>query len=230
MNHDYFKKLAKEGSIFLLLCYIAGFIAWNYYLSHFSFFEYDLLQTRFLSAGFLILFIPLTIFILIKRFKEFLIRYNTLQLIFLFLIWVFVFSFFFFSYIPQYLGGAKPYVVSFITNSEISESFKLMGISLEEGNNKSVETLKSCKIYENKEIILAGFIFMPSVSTTTFSLPNVKTRVNRVLIINKSEIESQSVLPSNNINYQISCEGIRYVYGVDPYEFTKLFVERLTKI
>lgn len=50
------KDLATYISIFLLLVYSSGFIAWNYFLSQYGFFEYNLLQTRYISAGILILF------------------------------------------------------------------------------------------------------------------------------------------------------------------------------
>lgn len=126
----------------------------------------------------------------------------------------------FFPYIPQYWGGAKPYVVSFITNSEISESFGLMGISRQEENNKSVETLKSCKIYENKEIIIAGFIFQPT-STTTQLGPKIQIQPNRTLIININEIEAQSVLPQRDFINQISCKSIRIQYNADIYGLIK---------
>lgn len=108
MEYDDLKKVTREGSVFLLLCYIAGFMAWNSYLSHFGFFESNLLQTRFLSAGLLILSLPLAIFFFSEKIRNAFNSYKISRQIFLFIIWVLFFGQCFSPIYPNIGEGQSP--------------------------------------------------------------------------------------------------------------------------
>ncbi|MDD5031897.1 MAG: hypothetical protein PHR36_02510 [Patescibacteria group bacterium] len=58
-----FEKSIKIFSSVIFVSYVVGFICWNIYLGKFGFFEYNLLETRYISAGLLFLFIFLLLFI-----------------------------------------------------------------------------------------------------------------------------------------------------------------------
>ena len=53
INFEKIEKVLKTVPLFVFLLYVIGFVAWNSYLLKFGFFEYNLLQTRFISAGLL---------------------------------------------------------------------------------------------------------------------------------------------------------------------------------
>jgi len=64
-------------SINIFLCYILGYIILNTYLYHLGFYEFNLLQTKYLSAGFSFLIINIFLFVLIylihasiKKYKK----------------------------------------------------------------------------------------------------------------------------------------------------------------
>ena len=50
-NFDFYWYLVLLTAPITLLAYAIGFIFWNFYLGEFGFFEYNLIQLRFLSAG-----------------------------------------------------------------------------------------------------------------------------------------------------------------------------------
>ncbi|MEK7641502.1 MAG: hypothetical protein AAB365_00745 [Patescibacteria group bacterium] len=219
--------LEKKTVMLLATAYASGFFAWNLYLGHFGIFEYDLLQTRFLSAGTLILFPPILTIGIWKwvriRFSKtnFLLKFSCL------LIWIYIFSNFFFPFIPQWLGGAKPYLASIIADEEELEKLRVLGISFAEAPEKSrhIETARVCKIYENRDIFLLGF------STPSLNEHGLQTKVNRVLSINRSNIKALSILPQNTTGATVTigntknlitenklhCGGIRYAYGIPMY-------------
>ncbi len=217
---------------FILLTYICGFVSWNFYLGHFSFFEFDLLQTRFISAGILIL-LPvillasfLSLFTKIKLIEE----VPFFMKVILFLVWFSFFNVVLFPFIPQSLGGARPYVVSVVPTHDTTADFPTMGVSLAPVPNgiKGIQTVNGCKIYENNNLLILGFIYEPVVSTTT-SGTYVKTQSNRVLTIYKEHIEAMSILPqdfplifnkaaSSSVTlmtmYTGVCDTVRRAYGI----------------
>lgn len=226
---QHFKTIFQESGLLLLISYIAGFFAWNLYLAHFGFFEYDLTQTRFLSAGFLILLFPVFILGVSKRLSAFFFRINFLTQALLFFFWTLIFSVCIFPYVPQYFGGARPQLASVISNSEITESFNLMGISNSNQVDKSIETIRGCKIYENKDQVLFGFTPNISIATST-SYVQFVTEGTRVLEINRNNIEALSMLPQNQRGegidieaYTALCKTIRTQYGADVIGFLRGF-------
>ena len=177
--------LAKYVSFFLLLCYVYGFIAWNYLLSKFSFFEYSLLQTRYLSAGLLFLLIILTILLLIyfvlKPFSSKLLdnvkkHVKICGIVFLLIlipIDIYIFSPTIFFRTEQYLGGAHPFAISiigsdlqieYLTNFNIPAAANAdITTTTPEGDlattsKASVQTGMLCGIYQNNDFIIIGVV------------------------------------------------------------------------
>lgn len=213
-------RIAKQTSVFLFICYIAGFFEWNYYLSRFGFFEFDLLQTRFLSAGLLTLFLPLLTMVFIKGARLFFEQLNFSTQIFIFLIWLFIFSNFF-PLMPQYIGGAVPSLASIVSNEEINESFQLMGL-LNTEKNKTIQTVEGCKLYENKDQILIGFASSQSahLSEDGGTVTALDSQGVRVLALNKDKIQAINLLAQDRLYentdakvFDLKCVPILNAYG-----------------
>lgn len=148
-----------EKSIkFLFIIYFFGFIAWNYFLSRYGIFEYDFLQTRFLSAGLLWL-LPFLVLLIISQIIEI---NNKWLLIFCLtcVVWFIFFPKFIFPKFPPYLGGAKPIPVSIIgSEDQIKHLSNFNMTPLPTGDNKdSVQTMPVCNIYQNKDFIIVGVL------------------------------------------------------------------------
>lgn len=207
-NHT--DKIIKRSSALLLLAYIFGFIAWNYHLSNYGFFEYNLFQVRYLSAGFLPAAALTVIFLinnLIKRFKK---------IIFCFFVVVFLLLYYFiyvrniFPNLPPYFGGAKPFVISIIANPEqikMLENFNIESTP-NAGDKDSVETIKVCNLYQNNEFVVIGVadkdILCKAEKTTeivNFAQPK------RVIILNRNNISGFSIVSVSNRFKNIACDG-----------------------
>lgn len=159
--------LSRLVSTGLLLSYLVGFIAWNYFLSQYSFFEYNLLQTRYISAGLLFLLPTGLFFLALFVVESLVISYCKLQktklykvirnvvgaiIFILFLIMFLVI----FGEIPPYLGGAKPFVTAIMTTPEQIEYLKNFNIKVPK--NSSVETMPLCNIYQNNDYVIVGVV------------------------------------------------------------------------
>lgn len=214
------KEIEKKIGIIILILYVAGFVTWNTYLSNFGFFEFDLLQTRFVSAGFLCLVIPVIILVTSSKSRDKFSRLNIVTQSLCFFIWAIFFGTVVFSYVPQYLGGAKPFLASVVMEPDMVRAFKLMGYSYPVSDTDSIETIRGCKIYENKEQVLMGFgvIDNEKTSTTTIAATNA-----RLLYISKNKIQALSVLPQNQLTdlynlseYELLCSPLLMLYDVRP--------------
>ena len=215
MKSEDYKKYIEESGLFIFIVYIAGFFAWNFYLSHFGFFEFDLLQTRFFSAGILVLAIPILVLGFSQKIRSYLLRKNILTHFILYIFWVYIFTIFIFPSVPQYFGGAVPSVASIMGSRQFLNDLSVAGIPLAPaGNgNDSVETIKACKIYQDKDFVLFGFIFTP----TSPAPGNITIRPNRVLLIKQDQIEAQSILPESGIIADITCQPLLLSYGVNIF-------------
>jgi hypothetical protein len=151
------------------LAYGLGFVIWNLYLSAYGFFEYKLLQTRFLSSGLLALgFLPALIILpylgykglisLVKRLSE--LEREIISLLMggvLFLFTLYAYTFFVFPYIPQYLGGAHPYVKSIIAEPDEMDFLSDLNFALpDNGGKRPIQTDFICEIYSNEDVIIVG--------------------------------------------------------------------------
>ena len=221
------KAALQASGLILFFCYVAGFLAWNIYLSHFGFFEYDLLQTRFLSAGFLILILPVTVFAVRKKSRDkFLLLNHFYQAVFFF-VWVCFFAIVIFPYIPQYFGGAKPYLASLVSNSEMIKSFELMGLLYSERQGEQVETTRGCKLYENSDQILMGFGVVSLSEKQNSNQQYAQVDNIRIVAINKNQIQGTSVQPQgevfvgSSVKVQLICESIRSSYSATLHLFSR---------
>ncbi|MEK7650313.1 MAG: hypothetical protein AAB364_00330 [Patescibacteria group bacterium] len=176
------------------------------YLAHFAFFEYDLLQTRFISAGILTLFLP-AILILWKEKNEWLFsKRDRLVKFVLYAIWIVFFGGLIFPHIPQHLGGSKPKISSVVASTSTLENLSIMGVTLADaGEGKQrVQTIPMCKIYQNRDSVIFGVV--RDTGSEIIS--------NRVLILNKVQVEAESVTPDDPQQYTQICRLIREVYGI----------------
>lgn len=185
--------------------YVCGFVVWNLHLARFGYFEYDLLQTRFISAGILVSLSSLILFMLIvfivklfsHRAYSFFVDHQGIFLL-LFTLAVIVSGVFVFPTIPQYLGGGRPYLGSIIVDESASNEYKEMGLMISD-----VESLRGCKIYENRNIFIFGFI---KNEIRYDKEGDVLISPDRVLIINRDKIDAVSVLPQGD-------PGLQYHFG-----------------
>ena len=185
-------------SIFILICYSYGFVLWNYYLLNYGFFEYNVLQTRFLSAGFTFLISVVILYILFSLHRLlFSIRelYVFIFFIILTLIWLFLFSKLFFDKLPQYVGGSKPFPSTMIGTVEQISYLSNFGIEgAENADKKSVQTTPICIIYQNNDYILF------SNATKTEGIVNL-----RVVVIKRDNITGTQIV-SNNPSSKVQCD------------------------
>ncbi len=191
MKGNNIKNISSLFSLFLLISYISGFIAWNYYLSRFSFFEYNLLQTRYISAGILFWFLVFIIYIILFLIKKSLIwctfkirkdfsffqriSFACVIIIFYFLI----FLPYIFQITPSYLGGARPIPITLIANPEQIKFLSNFNIPIAKNaaGKQSVQTLQLCNIYQNKDYIILGVVDLKDI-----------IYVKRVIILRQDQI------------------------------------------
>lgn len=218
-----YKDIEKKIGLVILVLYVAGFLTWNAYLSHFGFFEFDLLQTRFISAGFLCLAIPgIPLFLFGQLWNKFSKLNIVWQAVSIFA-WAVLFGTFAMSYVPQYLGGSKPFLASVVMEPEMAKAFNLMGYSYPVTDNDSIETIRGCKIYENRDQVLMGFGIVDKEKTSTTT---IATSGSRVLYIGKEKIQALSVLPQDQsvelygmFESTLVCDSMLKQYGVKPILF-----------
>lgn len=220
-------------SIGLLLSYMFGFIIWNHTLASYSFFEYSLLQTRYISAGLLFLFflIPI-IFLLILIFKKWFIK---IILIFKknklgFLLWILAiylimyfliilalgFSSYFFKKIPQNLGGGKPFVTAMMSTPETIEYLSNFNVeSIRNSGNPEVETVPVCNLYQNEDLVIIGVKMIISKEST---IVNGKSAEHiqigyRVLVLKQDQILGYNQRPRSVVEEQICDDFMNWNYG-----------------
>jgi hypothetical protein len=219
---DKVSKLLKDGGWIIFLVYIAGFFAWNFHLGKFGFFEHELLQTRFISAGFLILLVPLLIWMLSESVSKEFKSWNFGMRCFTFFAWIIMFSWLFFPLFPQYMGGGSPMTVSLLANPDTMVRFKILGVDLAYAGEKqtAIETQKVCLIYQNSDITIIGVAKVSSPNGN-----DLVSEPNRVLIMPNDKIDGLSTLPSRNWVNHIACKSTLTAYGVgnalDVFSFLK---------
>lgn len=162
---EIFKDLWKisPSSVFALsvfALYGSGFIIWNQRLIPFGFFEYNLLQVRFIAAGLLYILILLIVIVLIDcvlfSFGVFEISKSSIVLI-VFLLSIIVLIFFqtLFIYLPQWIGGGRPIPTTILGTEEQIEYLGSLGIKMaDNGGKKSIQTGLICLIYQNDRYIV----------------------------------------------------------------------------
>src|ERR1700690_2781378 len=154
----------------IFVIYASGFCVWNLYLSRFGFFEYNLVQIRYLSAG-LLLCVPILLALFTRTYflnrivRKWLIEFVKSSVIALVLVWLLV-IFIFFNQIPQYFGGGAPIPTTIIGTPDQIAFLSNFGIrSAENGGRASVQTYPVCLVYQNDNYAL--FFSATNISTTT---------------------------------------------------------------
>jgi hypothetical protein len=164
---NFFQKMTEDSrsiGLALFVSYAIGFLTWNFYLAQFGFFEYDFLQTRFLSTGLLtVIFVFLPFVILIRPLRKNAPENRSLKMklaeyfiIFLLANWYFFFVLVLFPNIPQFFGGAYPFVKSIVADpTEIAflQDLDIPSSPNAEGKS-SIQTNYVCEIYSNREVII----------------------------------------------------------------------------
>lgn len=163
------EKLTKASQLltFLLLAsYAYGFVAWNFLLSKFSFFEQDFLQARYLSTGILFLVFVFVCFSLLKTllvifyliiqrapprlgFSGNEVRLYLSSFFLCLVLDIFIFAPFVFPLVPQYLGGASPMAITILADQ--SEIEYLSQLNFPKLTDSKIQTGVVCQIYKNKE-------------------------------------------------------------------------------
>ncbi len=160
------ESISKIIALSLAISYGAGFLLWNWHLSSYGYFEYDLLQTRFIFSGIvaIMFFAPVVWFIkkiletkFISKSKDFT---KFIICIFILFLTLFLLSRIIFPWIPQHLGGARPFPKSIIGEPdeiEFLSNFNIPSAKNADGKS-SVQTNLVCEIYNNRDLIIIGTI------------------------------------------------------------------------
>ena len=173
-------------SISLATSYIVGFIAWNSHLVHYGFFEYNLLQTRFISAGFLILFPLVSPFYIFPKGLSWVINKNNSTAVwrFLFVILAILYLFLSVNYLfpkfSQKIGGAAPFPLSIVADQTTLKTLEDFGVKPGDNANKtSLQTQSVCAIYSNEDFLIFGITKVDD---------NGVFRIDRFLVLKKEKV------------------------------------------
>ncbi len=191
--------LSRIVALFLALSYGLGFLLWNIHLNDYGYFEYDLLQTRFILSGIvtiLLFVIPFSILIHRLLGTQFLSRRsNFIKIVIcgiLLIVTGFLFVKIIFPWIPQPFGGARPLLKSIIAESseiEFLSNFNIPAARNADGKS-SVQTSPVCEIYSNRDLIIIGTIGESGLTL-------------RVLNIRKDKIKGfQTIAPFEEERYR----------------------------
>ena len=138
----------------VLAVYAIGFIVWNTYLLSFGFFEFNIVQLRFISSGLLFL-LPLAILSCLSfavsgsRTVKFILTAVSI------LVWLFLFIIVIFPVVPQSFGGARPIPTTIIGTTEQIEYLLNFNITTADNGEKlPVQTKPVCLIYQNQDYSL----------------------------------------------------------------------------
>lgn len=194
MKEEVFRKILEKPvsslSVLGIISYVIGFVIWNSYLSSFGFFEYNVIQVRFLSAGLLfLLFLSIIVlcYLCIKILKP---EHKLLKLALLILfvplsiIGILKFKIIF-ERVPQYLGGGKPIPTTLIGTPEqiyYLNNFGIEGVE-NQADKESVQTEFVCLIYQNNDYILIS-----NTETTPLPIPGIIRIQERVISLSRDSV------------------------------------------
>lgn len=195
MDRNVKKYLTAENlSVLLLASYLFGFILWNIFLGVYGFFEFNLLQTRFVSAGLMFLLISSTLYFVILRKKpEDLLNFQKRKLVY-FIIYFLFYAYLIFPTLPQAIGGAAPFGV-FLLGSEDQISY-LVKFNIPTTPDSKVETTPVCEIYSNTEQLVIGASSL-NLQQTGYGTFSAQITGQRVMILHQNQISgTQPVGPT----------------------------------
>lgn len=207
------ENIKKYSSIFLGVAYFLGFIAWNYLLRQLGFFEYQLIQTRFLSAGLLILSPFILLFLiwpkLLKSLMSFINNSSVSRfiLVVIFLIYCFLFINFFFPLIPQYFGGGRPISAGIVATQDKLQILNDFGATLgDNADKKAIQTKGLCIFYQNSDVLLLG---IPKNEYNELS-NKISILQGRILIMSKD-----AIIGFDFLDEEIGCMSFKTIYPFD---------------
>lgn len=217
---DWFKAIPITIGVF----YIMGFLVWNIYLALFGFFEYNFLQTRFLSAGIVASLVIFPIIVLLYLIIDFLLRWlyrffkgikflvelkNSIQLFLVssfFVICLLAYSYWIFPIIPQFLGGARPVIASILgTPDQIAYLKNFNILSAPNAGKMSVQTVPICVLYQNNDYVLIGVQYATGIEGS-------KSKYIRDLLL-KSE---QTLGFQYGLGEDVRCRASDFFVGLRP--------------
>lgn len=156
------KFLKEHWQMILGGIYLTGFLVWNRFLSQFGLFEYNFLQTKFISAGlWAILILALFYWCIRFLYRKLVYRIVLIQGLLLFVYIFFIFPFFIFPLIPTSFGGGMPIATSLIgTPDQIKYLSDNLQIEAEpnSGTSTSVQTKTLCLFFERDDRVVIGSI------------------------------------------------------------------------
>lgn len=202
--------VAEWVAAILSLSYVIGFVLWNSFLGHYGYFEFDFLQTRFVSAGLAFLLPIVTIILLLITFgKQPLIwsRKKVLVSVYVAIVYFLIYAFAVFPLLPQALGGARPFAVTLLGNSEQISYLNMFNLQAIPGS--AVQTVPICEIYSNSTVIIIGALsFDGQLQSGKAPIPIGA----RVMILHQSELKgTQPVEVSKEAEiHKITCDSFIY--------------------
>jgi hypothetical protein len=197
----------------VFITYAIGFLIWNTYLSGFGFFEYNLIQIRFLSAGLFVL-LPTVFFTEFAIFLSGRTRNDiTSYALFSFaLIWI-PLSFLVFPLAPQFLGGAKPIPSTIIGTTEQIKYLSNFGIwTPQDQSEKSiVQSNPVCLIYQNEKYILffAAEFYLATTTPSEVFPDGLRLRLDEK-VISLSKENFTGFLSVDEVYKNTVCDLVKY--------------------
>lgn len=164
LNNKVLDIIVKYPAWIIFIIYASGFFIWNIYLSTFSFFEYNLIQIRYLSAGILLWLPVFLLYFFIKNKKYF--YFSAIVSMFLVILC--------FPLIPQYIGGARPIPIMILGSSDQISFLNNYNVrKTENAGQDSVQTGTVCLIYQNDNYVLFFNATDFSMVTQTYKVRNL---------------------------------------------------------
>lgn len=150
----------KAVSALFIFCLVCGFFIWNIYLSRLGFFEYQIIQTRFVLTGlaFLVFLVCAGgLVMVLGKFLSMCAYFSHSQFLDSFSIYVFFylgliflilfFPIFYFPMLSPALGGGQPRMLSIIADEKEIQYLAQFGVRIAKGS--SIQTVNYCIAYEN---------------------------------------------------------------------------------
>lgn len=202
---DLKKILNKEFlSIVFTSSYFFGFVLWNGFLNDYGFFEINVLQTRFISAG-LVFLSPVILFIILSK-KDLGYFFSKGYPVLILIIYFIVYLWYCFPSIPQSLGGARPFPVSIIGSPEQISYLNMFNLA--SAPDSKTQTIPVCQIYSDDVKTIVG-ISSPVI------VEGKEQVSKRVLILHQSEVKGFQPMPAFLVSKtrNFFCEGFVRSWG-----------------
>lgn len=135
------------AGVYIGLSFSFGFLIWNIYLQRLGFYPDALFQARYVLTGTLFIFCTILVLPFLLKNKN-----NKVSVIRRFILWFIFFTFFIFPFLPAWLGGSLPKMVSIISTEEYISYLNKFGIK--NGSGSSIQTQNLCVVYEDNNSII----------------------------------------------------------------------------